>query len=91
MKEVTYDVPDVSCQHCVNSISKAAQGLGVAEVEVDISTKKVFVAFDPAIVSEAALKEAIEEEGYDIAGETAGRVLVNPNVGKKSLNIVSGL
>jgi copper chaperone len=88
MKEVTYDVPAVSCQHCVNSISQAAKGVGVEQVEVDIPSKKVFVAFDPAKVSESSLKEAIEEEGYDIAGETPGKAFTNPNAGKKSLNIM---
>lgn len=75
MKEVTYDVPDVSCQHCVNSITQAANGLGVQAVEVDLTSKRVFLAFDPAKVDEATLKSAIEEEGYAIAGETAGRAL----------------
>ncbi len=75
MKEVTYNVPDVSCQHCINSITQAAKGLGVNDVEVDLNSKRVYLAFDPAVVNETALKEAIEEEGYDITGETAGKAL----------------
>jgi len=88
MKEVTYDVPDVSCQHCINSITQAAEGLGVQEVEVELSSKRVFLAFDPAKVDEATLKSAIEEEGYQITGETTGRALGNPRQGKKSLEML---
>ncbi len=88
MQEITYDVPDVSCEHCINSISKATRDLGVNEVEVDLASKKVFVSFDPAKVSEADLKSAIEEEGYDIAGQTAGRAIPGePGDGKKNLNL----
>jgi len=88
MKEVTYDVPDVSCQHCINSITQAAEGLGVQEVEVELTSKRVFLAFDPAKVDEATLKSAIEEEGYQITGETSGRALGNPKQGKKSLEMI---
>ena len=88
MKEVTYDVPDVSCNHCVNTISKVAREAGVQDVEVDLATKKVYVSFDPANVDESALKEAIEEEGYDITGEIPGRATGNPNAGKKNLNVL---
>ncbi|NWJ45435.1 MAG: heavy-metal-associated domain-containing protein [Chloroflexi bacterium] len=87
-KEVTYDVPGVSCQHCVNSITTAATGLGVNDVQVDLTTKKVYLVFDTGSVDEVALKAAIEEEGYDIAGETPGKAFNNPNEGKKSLKIV---
>ncbi len=88
MKEVTYDVPDVSCGHCVSSISSAARGLGVQDVEVDLDSKRVYVAFDPAKVDEAALKEAIADEGYDIAGETAGRALKAAGSGQTPLSMI---
>ena len=73
MKEITFDVPGVSCEHCVNAITKETQAVGVQQVQVDLPTKQVYVAFDPAQVSEAQVKEAIEEAGYDIAGQHAGR------------------
>lgn len=87
MQEITFDVPDVSCEHCVNSISKATKNLGVNEVQVDLPSKKVYVAFDPGQVSEQALKEAIEEEGYDIAGQVEGNAIPAPASGKKFLNL----
>lgn len=90
MQEVTFDVPGVSCEHCVNSITKATKGLGVSEVQVDLPSKKVYVAFDPTKVGEQDLKAVIEEEGYDIAGETVGRAIpAAPDEGKKSFSLKS--
>ena len=87
MKELTFDVPDVSCEHCVNAISGATKNLGVNEVQVDLPSKKVYLAFDPAKVSEVALKEAIEEEGYDITGQVEGNAIPAPATGKKPLSL----
>lgn len=73
MKEVTFDVPEVSCEHCVNTITGATKQLGVNTVQVDLPSKKVYLAYDPATVSEQDLKAAIEDEGYNIAGQVEGR------------------
>lgn len=91
MQEITFDVPGVSCEHCVNSISQAAKDLGVSEVKVDLPSKKVYVAFDPSTVSEPAIKTAIEEEGYDIAGVAAGNTIpgAGSGEGKKTFNLKS--
>jgi copper chaperone len=86
MKEVTYEVPDVSCQHCINAITKETQAAGVQNVVVDLPSKRVYVAFDEAQVSEDAVKEAIAEAGYDIAGRYDGKNL--PGSGKLDLKMV---
>jgi copper chaperone len=89
MQELTFDVPGVSCEHCVNSITKATKELGVNDVKVDLPSKKVFVAFDPAAVTEPAIKAAIEEEGYDITGEEPGNTIPSVGQGKKTFNLKS--
>jgi copper chaperone len=88
MKELTFDVPGVSCNHCIHSITEATKEVGVQDVQVDLVTKKVYVAFDPSQVQEAAVKEAIEEAGYDITGETVGKAIGGTLEGKKSLNVM---
>ncbi len=88
MQEITYEVPGVSCDHCINSITKATKNLGVENVQVDLASKRVYVAFNPATVSEGAVKEAIEEEGYDVAGQVEGNALSAAS-GKKTLNLKS--
>ena len=89
MQELTFDVPGVSCEHCVNSITKATKELGVSDVKVDLPTKKVYVAFDPAAVTEPAIKAAIEDEGYDITGEEPGNTIPAAGQGKKTFNLKS--
>ncbi len=60
----TYAVPDISCQHCVDSITKEVGAVdGVDIVDVDLETKIVSVeGGDPA-----AIVAAIDEAGYDVA------------------------
>ncbi|HEX2910243.1 MAG TPA: copper ion binding protein [Chloroflexia bacterium] len=86
MKEITFDVPDVSCEHCVNAITKETTAAGVNNVVVDLNTKRVFVAFDEAKVSEEQVKEAIEEAGYDIAGQQEGKAISVPTGNSIPLN-----
>jgi copper chaperone len=65
-------VPDVSCAHCKMAIEKAVGRLpGVARVEVEVEAKTVAVEFDRAAVQLATIEQAIEEEGYTVAGEQA--------------------
>lgn len=78
MKELTFEVPGISCQHCVNAITKETQAAGVQTVQVDIPSKTVFVAFDETAVSVEQVKEAIEEAGYDVAGQQDGKQIPAP-------------
>lgn len=36
-------VPDISCGHCRNKISRALEELGVKNYQIDVQTKKVIV------------------------------------------------
>jgi copper chaperone len=65
MKTITLNVEGMSCGHCVNSVETALKEIG-ASGKVDLESKKVQVEFDEAALSETAIKEAIEEQGYDI-------------------------
>ncbi len=90
MKELTFEVPGVSCEHCVNAITQETKAVGVQDVQVDLVSKKVYVSFDPAKVSEEQVKEAITEEaGYEIAGQQEGRVMAPATEGKRILNLAN--
>lgn len=65
MQTVTIHVEGMSCNHCVNSVEGAVSKLG-ASAKVDLSAKNVTVTYDESKVSEGAIKEAIEEQGYDV-------------------------
>jgi copper ion binding protein len=67
MTQQTYQVPDVSCQHCVRAITDELTKLpGVQQVGVDLDTKLVTVEHDGS-VSDQQLRQGIEEAGYDVA------------------------
>ena len=57
-----FDVPDMSCAHCVKAITKAVQTLDAnAKVETDLETKKVNIV---SIANQKELVEALTEAGY---------------------------
>jgi copper chaperone len=58
-------VKGMSCNHCVNSVEGAVKEAG-GSAKVDLAAGKVTVEFDEAKLSLQAIKEAIEEQGYDV-------------------------
>ncbi len=63
----TINIEGMSCSHCQNAISSAIRSLpGVKEVEVSLENKNAVVTFDNAVLSLAAIKAAVEDEGYRI-------------------------
>ena len=62
----TYSVPGISCGHCRTAItSEVTTVAGVGAVEVDLDAKTVTV--NGAGFNDAAVRDAIDEAGYDIA------------------------
>jgi copper chaperone len=67
MTNAVLKVEGMSCNHCVQSVQGAVSKLpGVQDVKVSLSEQQVTVNFDEAAVSEAKIKEAIEDQGYDV-------------------------
>lgn len=65
-QETTYSVPGVSCAHCRDAITQEVEKVaGVASVDVDLQRKLVTVRGDD--LEDAAVRDAIDEAGYDIA------------------------
>ncbi|MCM3431699.1 copper ion binding protein [Brevibacillus agri] len=65
MKKLTLQVEGMSCQHCVISIEGALKEIGAAG-KVDLGSNTVDVTYDEEKVTLDAVKEAIEEQGYDV-------------------------
>ncbi|MCY9665718.1 copper ion binding protein [Paenibacillus alginolyticus] len=65
MSNIILKVEGMSCNHCVNSVEKAVRELG-AEGKVNLANKEVEVQFDETKLSIEAIKDAIEEQGYDV-------------------------
>lgn len=66
MATTTITVKGMTCDGCVNSVTKALKGVeGVQETNVDLAGQKATVTFDDAKANVEALKEAVEDAGYD--------------------------
>jgi copper chaperone len=55
----------MSCGHCVNSVEGAVNNLG-AKAIVDLPTGTVSIEYDENKVTLVAIREAIEDQGYDV-------------------------
>ncbi len=67
MQKTILNVEGMSCGHCVAAVNKAVGALaGVANVEVSLQEKTAIVEYDAAIVTLDEIKEAIEDQGYDV-------------------------
>lgn len=63
---LTYTVPAMSCAHCERAVSEELRSVpGVAEVVVDLETKRVEVVGEA--LDDTALRAAIGAAGYDPA------------------------
>lgn len=61
-------IEGMSCGHCVNHAKEALSELnGVTEVEVSLEGKYAIVEASQE-VTDQAIKEAIEEVGYEVVG-----------------------
>ncbi len=68
MGQTVLSVPEVHCDHCVNSIEGAVKALdGVEEVKVDLDRKDVRVNFDEEKVEKTDIATVIEAIGYEVA------------------------
>ena len=66
MEKLTLDVQGMTCGHCVQAVTKALNVVGVKDVGVHLETGKVDVSYDKDKVTVEQMKEAIEEQGYDV-------------------------
>ena len=63
MTNLHFTVPNISCDHCVNTIRRAVMDVaGVAEVAGDPATKHIDVRFDPPATREAIVAAMTEWE-----------------------------
>ena len=67
METTILQVKGMSCGHCVKAVEGSVGALnGVKGVSVQLSEGKVEVHFDPAVVTVEAIKDIIDDQGYDV-------------------------
>lgn len=65
--ETTLAVRGMTCGHCESSVKGALEGIeGVEGVEVSLDTGKVNVIYDEATANIESMREAVEDQGYDV-------------------------
>ncbi|CAM3867257.1 copper chaperone CopZ [Alkalicoccus chagannorensis] len=63
----TLKVEGMTCGHCVSAVEGSVGSLsGVESVKVNLDQGQVNVSYDTAQVSEEAIKEAIDDQGFDV-------------------------
>ena len=68
MTTVTYTIPNISCHHCVHTITTEVSDLpGVKSVQADMMSRKATIQFDPP-ATEEKIKELLAEINYPAAG-----------------------
>lgn len=59
----TFEVKDMTCGHCVSTITKAVKAVDRnAKVQIDLATHRVTI--DPTEADATELSDAIKEAGY---------------------------
>lgn len=67
MEKTTLIVKGMSCGHCVKAVEGSVGELeGVKSVAVNLSDSKVDVEYDASVVTLDAIKETIDDQGYDV-------------------------
>ncbi|HOO26233.1 MAG TPA: copper chaperone CopZ [Clostridiales bacterium] len=67
MEKTVIKVEGMSCGHCVKAVEGALNELdGVLSAKVDLEAANVTVEYDSAKLGLDAMKEAIEDQGYDV-------------------------
>ncbi|WP_226670414.1 copper chaperone CopZ [Metabacillus litoralis] len=67
MESVTMKVDGMSCNHCVNAVEGSVSKLqGVSLVKVNLENGSVEINYEQAHITLEQIKEAIEDQGYDV-------------------------
>lgn len=65
MTNVTWKVEGMTCGHCKQAVERAVEGTG-ATAQVDLAAKQVTISYDESKVKPEQIREAIEDQGYDV-------------------------
>ena len=67
METTTLTAPDISCDHCRQTVEREVGALtGVEGVVVNVPSKHVTITYDPATVSRRDIEAALDEAGYPV-------------------------
>ena len=67
MQKLTLEIGGMSCGHCVGAVKKALGGLAGVQVD-DVQIGTATVEYDPAKVNTDAIRDAVDDAGYEVTG-----------------------
>jgi len=71
--ELVLEVPDMDCANCALRISGRLEGMdGVEHVSTRVMSKDLRVRFDPSVIEESAIADAVRALGYTVEGDGEG-------------------
>jgi Cu2+-exporting ATPase len=73
MSVIDLQIVDLGCTRCADRVLEVADAVpGVAHAKLDYQSKRLTVEIDARLVSETAVREAINRIGYHTAGDDVG-------------------
>ena len=67
MEQTTLKIEGMTCDNCKKAVDGALRNLqGVQEVKVDVTKGIADVTYNNSEVTADSMKEAVEEQGYDV-------------------------
>jgi copper chaperone len=68
MENTSFGVQGMTCGGCVASVKRVLEALpGVEKVDVTLTPGRATVAYDPQRVTAEAMRDAVQNAGYDVA------------------------
>jgi len=69
METITMKVSGMTCGGCVANVTRVLKAVpGVSDVAVTLTPGAAKVTFDPGKTTQPALKDAVENAGFDVVG-----------------------
>jgi copper chaperone len=66
MEKVTIKIEGMSCGGCVRNVTQTLEALvGVTGAEVSLDQACAIVQYDPVVIDERTMRQAVEEAGFD--------------------------
>ncbi|MBX6391987.1 MAG: heavy-metal-associated domain-containing protein [Burkholderiales bacterium] len=67
MAEQVLNIGGMTCQGCVNSVTRVLQALpGVESVAVSLEKSEARVRYDPSRVAPDAFRQAVQQAGFEV-------------------------
>jgi P-type Cu+ transporter len=65
LAELEFSVPNMVCEGCAEKITSVLEPMnGIREVRPKLSLKQVYIRYEPALLTEQAVQQALTQEGF---------------------------